>query len=275
MRATSSRSTAPPARSTSARSRSSPRRSCVLSRGRSTPPAQKPTTSSAPSTASCSTPTRCRRLGVRANADTPEDAARARRFGAQGIGLCRTEHMFLGDRKQFVDRLVLARRRRRAAAGLRRAAAPAAAGLHGAARGDGRSAGDDPAARPAAARVPARPHRARRSRWRWRTRAAQSTPSTTGLLEAVRRMHEQNPMLGLRGVRLGLVLPGLFALQVRAIAEAVADRIDGRRRPAAGDHGPAGGRPCRSWRRSRREAAQVIAEVAAQRGVRRRSRSAR
>ncbi len=38
----------------------------------------------------------CRRMGVRANADTPEDAARARGFGPQGIGLCRTEHMFLG-----------------------------------------------------------------------------------------------------------------------------------------------------------------------------------
>ena len=49
-----------------------------------------------------------RRLAVRANADTPEDAARARRFGAQGIGLCRTEHMFLGERRQLVERLILA-----------------------------------------------------------------------------------------------------------------------------------------------------------------------
>ena len=49
-----------------------------------------------------------RRLGVRANADTPEDAARARRFGAQGIGLCRTEHMFLGDRRELVENLILA-----------------------------------------------------------------------------------------------------------------------------------------------------------------------
>src|SRR5690606_24177223 len=49
-----------------------------------------------------------RRLGVRANADTDEDAARARRFGAAGIGLCRTEHMFLGDRRSLVEALVLA-----------------------------------------------------------------------------------------------------------------------------------------------------------------------
>src|SRR6185437_570618 len=49
-----------------------------------------------------------RRMSVRANADTPDDAARARRFGAQGIGLCRTEHMFLGERRQLVERLILA-----------------------------------------------------------------------------------------------------------------------------------------------------------------------
>ena len=49
-----------------------------------------------------------RRLGVQANADTPDDAARARRFGAQGIGLCRTEHMFLGERRTLIERLVLA-----------------------------------------------------------------------------------------------------------------------------------------------------------------------
>src|SRR5690606_6016623 len=51
---------------------------------------------------------KARRMGVRANADTPEDAARARRMGAQGIGLCRTEHMFLGDRRPLVERLILA-----------------------------------------------------------------------------------------------------------------------------------------------------------------------
>ena len=49
-----------------------------------------------------------RRMKVRTNADTAEDAARARRFGAQGIGLCRTEHMFLGDRRQLVENLIVA-----------------------------------------------------------------------------------------------------------------------------------------------------------------------
>ena len=50
-----------------------------------------------------------RRMGVRANADTPEDAERARSFGAEGIGLCRTEHMFLGPRRTIVERLILGR----------------------------------------------------------------------------------------------------------------------------------------------------------------------
>ena len=49
-----------------------------------------------------------RRMKVRTNADTADDAARARRFGAQGIGLCRTEHMFLGDRRQLVENLIVA-----------------------------------------------------------------------------------------------------------------------------------------------------------------------
>ena len=60
------------------------------------------------------------------------------------------------------------------------------------------------------------------------------------LLDAVRRLHEENPMLGLRGVRLGMVIPGLFAMQARAILEAAARPAQGRRRPAAGDHDPAG-----------------------------------
>ena len=70
--------------------------------------------------------------------------------------------------------------------------------------------------------------------------AARSTSTTSTLLAAVRRMHEANPMLGLRGVRLGLVIPGLFALQIRAVCEAVAAAARRRRRPARR----------RSWSRS-------------------------
>ncbi len=97
-----------------------------------------------------------RRLRVRANADTPEDAARAREFGAEGIGLCRTEHMFFGDeRLPVVQEMILADERGCAARGARPAPAVPAVRLRGHLRGDGRAAGDDPAARSTAARVPA------------------------------------------------------------------------------------------------------------------------
>ena len=97
-----------------------------------------------------------RRLQVRANADTPHDARIARGFGAEGIGLCRTEHMFFeGDRITAMREMIVARDeggRRRALAKL---LPMQRARLRGNLRGDGRAAGDDPAARSAAARVPA------------------------------------------------------------------------------------------------------------------------
>ena len=81
-----------------------------------------------------------RTLGVRANADTPEDARRAREFGAEGIGLCRTEHMFMAaDRQPKMQRDDHGRRRGRPARRARRAAAAAAGGLRGPVRGDGRA----------------------------------------------------------------------------------------------------------------------------------------
>jgi pyruvate,orthophosphate dikinase len=98
-----------------------------------------------------------RRLGVHANADTGADAARARRFGATGIGLCRTEHMFLGDRRrELVERLILAAptttERDAALAALLPLQRPTSSRS---VRGDGRPAGHRAADRPAAARVPA------------------------------------------------------------------------------------------------------------------------
>ncbi len=86
-----------------------------------------------------------RRLGVRANSDTGEDSARAVRFGAEGIGLTRTEHMFLGERRQLVERLILADRRQGAAAGPGRPGAAAARRLRGDPGGHGRAAGHHPA----------------------------------------------------------------------------------------------------------------------------------
>ncbi|MFD9282573.1 pyruvate, phosphate dikinase [Streptomyces mirabilis] len=160
-----------------------------------------------------------RRLGVRANADTPEDAARARRYGAEGIGLCRTEHMFLGERRSLVEAMILAEDETG-----RRAALDALLPLQ---RADfvGILAAMD--GLPVTIRLIDPPlHEFLPDRTELAVRVAtHPTAHDRRLLAAVERMHESNPMLGLRGVRLGLVVPGLVEMQVRAIAEAVVERL--------------------------------------------------
>ncbi len=162
-----------------------------------------------------------RRLGVRANADTPEDAARARRFGAAGIGLCRTEHMFLGERRELVEALILADTDE-----ARQAALDALLPMQ---RKDFEGIFSAMDGLPVTVRLidpPLHEFLPPLEELAVRVALAESKGEDPGrdrtLLAAVRRMHEQNPMLGLRGVRLGLVIPGLFDMQVRAIAEAAA-----------------------------------------------------
>ena len=161
-----------------------------------------------------------RRLKVRANADTPEDAQRARRFGAAGIGLCRTEHMFLGERRKLVETLVLAAGEAQQQQALQALLPLQRDDFVGILRAmDGL---------PVTVRLIDPPlHEFLPDLTELSVELAVAdakgdpvTDEQRKLLEAVRRLHEQNPMLGLRGVRLGLVIPGLFALQVRAIAEA-------------------------------------------------------
>jgi pyruvate, orthophosphate dikinase len=163
-----------------------------------------------------------RRLGVRANSDTGEDSARAVRFGAQGIGLCRTEHMFLGERRQLVERLILADDD-----ATRKAALDALEPLQ---RGDFVEIFEAMDGLPATIRLLDPPlHEFLPDLTELSVKIALAGDAATEqdhkLLEAVRRLHEQNPMLGLRGVRLGLVIPGLYQMQVRAIAHAAADRV--------------------------------------------------
>ncbi len=165
-----------------------------------------------------------RRLRVRANADTGEDAARARRLGAQGVGLCRTEHMFLGDRRVLIERLVLAD-----TAETRNAALEALTPLQ---RTDFVELFEAMDGLPVTVRLldpPLHEFLPDRTELSVRVAVARERGEDIGvdekLLAAVERLHESNPMLGLRGVRLGLVVPGLFAMQIRAIAEAVAERI--------------------------------------------------
>ncbi|WP_030440516.1 pyruvate, phosphate dikinase [Actinoplanes subtropicus] len=172
------------------------------------------------------------RLDVHANADNGPDAARARRFGATGVGLCRTEHMFLGDRRVLVERLILAENDNDRDAAL--------AGLLPLQRKDFEELFTAMDGLPVTIRLIDPPlHEFLPSLEELTARVARAEalgedPGRDGvLLAAVRRMHEQNPMLGLRGVRLGLVVPGLFAMQVRAVAEAAAAR-----KAAGGDPRP-------------------------------------
>ncbi|MEU4572759.1 MULTISPECIES: pyruvate, phosphate dikinase [Nonomuraea] len=156
-----------------------------------------------------------RRLGVRANADTPDDSARARRFGAEGVGLCRTEHMFLGERRQLVEDLVLASGDEE-----RKAALDALEPLQKADFAEIFRAMDG---LPVTIRLidpPLHEFLPDMVALSVKDATGQATDKDRALLAAVKRLHEQNPMLGLRGVRLGLVIPGLFAMQVRAIAQA-------------------------------------------------------
>lgn len=163
------------------------------------------------------------KLLVRANADTPEDAARARGFGAQGIGLCRTEHMFLGDRRKLIETVILAETEEE-----KQTAFDALLPLQ---RDDFVGIFDAMDGLPVTVRLIDPPlHEFLPDLTELSVELAVKeakgetvTDEEKKLLEAVKSNHEQNPMLGLRGVRLGLKLPGLVLMQVRAIAEAAAE----------------------------------------------------
>ncbi|HEY7706985.1 MAG TPA: putative PEP-binding protein, partial [Gaiellaceae bacterium] len=153
-----------------------------------------------------------RRLRVRANADTPEDAAKAREFGAEGIGLCRTEHMFMApDRLPVVQEMILASDEQARRAALDR--------LLPVQQSDFEGIFEAMAGLPVTIRLLDPPlheflpplEEAKDDRMRSRIRALQ----------------EANPMLGTRGCRLGLMFPEIYEMQVRAIiraAIAVRDR---------------------------------------------------
>jgi len=161
-----------------------------------------------------------RRLGVHANADTGPDCVRARRFGAEGVGLVRTEHMFLGERRQLVEDLILSDTEEQ-----RQHALDALEPLQ---RGDFVEILDAMDGLPVTIRLIDPPlHEFLPDLTELSIKIAlagdKATEQDKKLLGAVRRLHEQNPMLGLRGVRLVLVIPGLLDMQVRAIAHAAAE----------------------------------------------------
>ena len=170
-----------------------------------------------------------RRMKVRANAETPADARAARYFGAEGIGLCRTEHMFFeAERIVAMREMILAETTEAPPRGAGRDPADAAPGLHRAVRDHGGPAGHHPPARSAAARIPAASPSTRSTR----------SPANMGiaadyLRTRVAELQEFNPMLGHRGVRLAISYPEIAEMQARAIFEAaveVATQVPARRR---------------------------------------------
>jgi len=159
------------------------------------------------------------KVGVRANADTAEDAERARRFGARGIGLCRTEHMFLEpERLPIVRRMILAETPDEEAAALEE--------LFTAQRKDFRGILEVMSGLPVTVRLldpPLHEFLPDLTQLERREAAGELDDEERRLLTAARAWHEQNPMLGIRGVRLGVLKPGLYAMQVAALLAAAAD----------------------------------------------------
>ena len=167
---------------------------------------------------------RRRKLMVRANADTSLDAEIARKFGAQGIGLCRTEHMFLGDRRVLIERVILAKTSEQMHEALAALLPMQREDFNNILKEmDGYATTIRLLDPPLHEFLPNLPDlKVKTALARERNLVIHEDEE---LLDAVEKMYESNPMLGLRGVRLGLVSPGLYELQVRAIAEAMADRI--------------------------------------------------
>ena len=207
-----------------------------------------------------------RRLHVRANADTPLDSKRAIAFGAEGIGLCRTEHMFLGDRRPLVERAILSAPEsdERQAAFNELEKKQKQDFLEMLEVMDGKSMTVRLIDPPLHEFMPAL------IELETKVAVGKATgtldPADEAMLVEVRRMHEQNPMLGLRGVRLGIYLPGLFALQMRALCEAAAELVARGLDPRPEIMVPLVG-SVRELQLVREEAEGIIASVATSRGV--------
>ncbi len=164
-----------------------------------------------------------RQIGVRANADTPEDARRAHRFGAEGIGLCRTEHMFMAaDRQPKMRAMIMAEDE----AG-RQAALDELLPLQ---QGDFEGLFEAMAGWPVTIRLLDPPlHEFLPDRFELHEEIVRARIDRSHRLEGlesqfdrVRSLEETNPMLGTRGVRLGVMQPEVYEMQVRAIARAAA-----------------------------------------------------
>ncbi len=141
-------------------------------------------------------------LGVRANADTPTDAIKAIELGAEGIGLCRTEHMFLGERQPLMAAVIMAEDRDRRAAAIEQ--------LRPLQESDFEEILGVLDGRPVTVRLLDPPlHEFLPQPW--------TLPEGSRERKRVEQLQESNPMLGTRGVRLGILFPELYEMQVRAL----------------------------------------------------------
>lgn len=167
------------------------------------------------------------RLGIRANADTAEDAARARSLGAEGIGLCRTEHMFLAeDRLPIVRRLIVANDEESEVVALEE--------MRHVQRVDFLAILREMDGLPTTIRLldpPLHEFLPSVESLLVQEAAVGLSDDERALLEASRRLHEVNPMLGARGVRLGVLHPRIYRMQVRAIVEAAVECLEEGRQP--------------------------------------------
>ena len=166
-----------------------------------------------------------RTLGVRANADTKADAAIARERGAEGIGLARTEHMFLGERLEVVQTIILARddaQRQQALQSLEKTQIEDFEGLLEAM--DGLPVVVRLLDPPLHEFLPSRLELEREALRR--VRAGRPIDDLQAMSEQVARWEEVNPMLGLRGVRLGLMVDDLYLMQTRAAVTAYERRLE-------------------------------------------------
>jgi pyruvate,orthophosphate dikinase len=160
-----------------------------------------------------------RRLGVRTNADLPDDAKKAREFGAEGIGLCRTEHMFLGDRLPLIQRFILADTEKEEQVALEE--------LETLQRSDFLGILEAMDGLPVTVRLLDPPlHEFLPDVEELLVRDAKGQLDDAGrkLLAAAQAWQESNPMLGTRGCRLGIIKPGLYRMQVKALLEAAVER---------------------------------------------------
>lgn len=159
------------------------------------------------------------KMDVRANADTNEDAKKARELGAQGIGLCRTEHMFLApDRLPVVRRMILASSREEEAAAFEE--------LRKVQKKDFVALLKEMSGLPVTVRLldpPLHEFLPHVNELEIKKATSGLDAEETTLLRAAHEWSEVNPMLGTRGVRLGVMKPGLYAMQVRALMEAADD----------------------------------------------------